>query len=107
MKVFSCPDEVKYEQLIWNSSNFGSMKEFNEKRNEENKKHQEKLKQWLIDSGYNGENTGKVYNHQVGDGYASYMFADGKTSCLIHLPYDDEYPYFYKKSDYDNFFIKE
>lgn len=57
-------------------------------------RHKELVKAWLIDAGYDGENTGRIYQTPVADGYAEYMFADRTVgresmSCLIHLPYGD------------------
>lgn len=44
------------------------------------------LKQWLLENGFTGPNTGELVSFGVGDGYATYMFADaGRRSCLIHM----------------------
>ena len=57
--------------------------------------HQEQVKAWLQANGYSGPRTGEVLSFGVGDGCASYMYADapGAKACLIHLPYGDAYQY--------------
>jgi hypothetical protein len=86
MKVYSCPDEVKWDEPDY--KNYDSDRE--QKREAE---HLEKLKAWLIEAGYNGKYTGEIVRFPRGDGYAQYMMADGKKSCLIHLPYGDAWDY--------------
>lgn len=50
--------------------------------------HKETVKQWLIENGYDGPNTGREYRSPVADGHARYMYADRKGSpILVHLPY--------------------
>lgn len=82
MKVCSLPEECpapepNYYDYDW-------------KREEaRQKEHSEQLKQWLLANGYSGKNTGEILMIGHADGYAQYMLAEGRTSCLIHLPYGD------------------
>ena len=62
-----------------------------EKAAADEEKHMADLKAWLIDEGYNGEHTGRIFKEPIADGYALYMVADGPTSALVHLPYGDAY----------------
>lgn len=82
MKVYGLPDEVPFAEPDY--KNYDPAKE--EAR--ENA-HSEALKKWLISAGYTGKHTGEIFSEPMADGYANYMFADGKTSALIHLPYGD------------------
>lgn len=84
MKVYSLPKEVPAPV-----PNYSDM----EKVFADEEKHKEQLKAHLIKTGFSGKNTGKTVRFQVADGYAVYMLAEGKTSCLIHLPYGDGYDY--------------
>ncbi len=86
MKVFTCPDEVPFPEPDYANYDTGR-----ERKREED--HQEKLAKWLRTHSWDGPHTGKIAMFPVGDGYACYMFADGKTACLIHLPYGDAYQY--------------
>lgn len=46
-------------------------------------------------------------NNYIFSGLSHVEMVDLLLDAYKLIPYDDEYPYFYKKSDYDNFFIKE
>lgn len=88
MKVYQAPDEVpspSISLLVSSNTNKPYEKACDD--------HREALKNWLKKSGYAGANTGKVVRFPVADGYAEYMLAEGKTSCLIHLDYYDGYRY--------------
>lgn len=82
MKVYSCPAEVPWAETDY--INYDPAKEASREL-----EHMIKLKEWLIQAGYTGKYTGEVLSEPRGDGYANYMMADGKKSCLIHLPYGD------------------
>jgi hypothetical protein len=86
MKVFSCPAEVPEPQPDY--KNYDRVKE-----QQAEDAHLEALKAWLVSKGYTGKHTGATVRFQVADGYAQYMLADGKSPCLIHLPYGDAYQY--------------
>lgn len=48
------------------------------------------LKGMLLEAGFTGPNTGRIYSTPRGDGYANYMFADApRQSCLIHMQHGD------------------
>lgn len=82
MKVYSLPKELPYE-VDYTNYDFKVVEQ-------KEKDHQESLKNWLIESGMSGPNTGRIYSTPRADGYANYMFADGGATCfLIHLPYGD------------------
>jgi len=54
--------------------------------------HAQQITQWCRENGYRGPRTGEIYQEQIADGYARYLFADaGPKSVLIHLPYGDGY----------------
>jgi len=90
MKVYSVPADVAYEPSFSFSDGdyFKKIMQYEEE-------HRETLKQWLIDAGYTGKETGSELRIPMADGYAVYMFADargsgtGLKSILIHLPYGD------------------
>lgn len=82
MKVYACPEECPAPEPDY--SNYDFAKE--QKRQDE---HQAKLKAWLQANGYSGKYTGEIYATPRGDGYAQYMVGDGRSFCLIHLPYGD------------------
>lgn len=86
MKVYSCPDECPAPTI-----DFANYDATEERRKEE--EHKQKLTAWLKDAGYTGAFTGETVSFPVADGYAIYMLADGKPSCLIHLPYGDGWHY--------------
>lgn len=86
MKVYSLPKEIPAPEVDYSNYN-------HEKVAADEAKHKADLKAYLIKGGYTGKNTGKTIRFQVADGYAVYMLAEGKTSCLVHLPYGDGYEY--------------
>lgn len=87
MKVYSAPEELKYEPDYTNydPTAFAEAEDM----------HREALVAWLREAGYTGKKTGAELQIPHADGYARYMFADargtgtGLKSCLIHLPYGD------------------
>lgn len=86
MKVYSCPEEVKFAEPDYRN--------FDLKVEEARiQKHKEDLKAWLIGQGYTGKNTGEVVSFPVADGYAQYMVGEARSLILIHLPYYDAYHY--------------
>ncbi len=87
MKVYACPPDVPAPEVDY--SNYDRAKV---ERDEE--AHTAQLKTWLQMRGYDGPNTGRIFSSPIADGYASYLFADGKgarESILVHLPYGDAY----------------
>jgi hypothetical protein len=87
MKVYAVPEQVHFAEPDY--TNYDSRRE--EQRETE---HKQRLKDWLVAEGYNGEHTGEVVRFSVADGYAQYMLADkGRNSFLVHLPYGDAYQY--------------
>lgn len=86
MKVYSCPTEVPPPVVDY--SNYDQKKEAEAENN-----HMAELKAWLIKHGYTGKRTGEIVRFPVADSYAVYMFAEGRQSALIHLPYADGYQY--------------
>jgi len=86
MKVYACPDEIPAPEIDFKSFDLKKLRADEEQ-------HQARLKAWLIARGYTGKNTGELVSFPVADGYAQYMFADGKSPALIHLPYGDAYQY--------------
>ena len=82
MKVYTCPAEVVLPETDFHNYDF-------KKRRAEEEAHCEQLKAWLVKAGYTGKRTGDILRVPRGDGYAQYMLADGRKSCLIHLPYGD------------------
>jgi hypothetical protein len=80
MKVYSSPVEApKFPSPF-------CMEEY-EKNNDE---YIAKVKKDLIDSGFTGKNTGKMFYMPIADGAAQYMYADApRRSCLIHLEVGD------------------
>jgi hypothetical protein len=86
MKVYGCPDEIPVPEIDFKNYN-------HERVLQQEADHAAKLKAWLIQQGYTGKHTGGIASFGVADGCAQYMLAEGKTSCLIHLPYGDAYNY--------------
>lgn len=86
MKVYSCPEEVKFAEPDYTKFDL----KVEETRVE---KHKEDLKTWLVGQGYTGKNTGEVVSFPVADGSAQYMVGEGRSLILIHLPYYDAYHY--------------
>lgn len=89
MKVYACPEECPTPQIDY--SNYD-----HDKETAREEKHTKELKEWLIEAGYKGPHTGKIYSTPIADGAALYMVADAKrgsglSSCLIHLEYGDAY----------------
>jgi hypothetical protein len=84
MKIFTCPKEVPAP--VPDYENYDSNKQMAAEE-----KHEADLKAWLKKHGYPGKYTGEIYSVGVADGSANYMVADGRTFCLIHLPYGDAY----------------
>ena len=82
MKVYACPAECPAPKPDY--ANYDRKKE-----EAAELRHQEELKAWLVGAGYKGANTGGILQIPHADGYAVYMLAEGKSSCLIHLPYGD------------------
>jgi hypothetical protein len=87
MKVYGIPEEVSFSAPDY----------LNYDRDREAAResaHKERLKEWLIAAGCDGERTGQTLSFAVADGYAQYMLADrGRQSYLVHLPYGDAYQY--------------
>lgn len=82
MKVYSCPNEVPAPQI--------DFKNYDQKKVEADERaHMEKLKDWLVGQGYKGPHTGGILALPWADGKAQYMFGDGRSPILIHLPYGD------------------
>jgi hypothetical protein len=86
MKVYTCPDECQAPTVDYRNYD-------GDKERAREAQHQVDLKAFLISAGYTGKHTGKIFRAGVADGYAEYMMADGRGSCLIHLPYGDGYQY--------------
>ena len=84
MKIFDCPNEIPAPQVDY--KNYDS-----DKNQRDEEEHGEQLKTWLKANGYPGKYTGEIFRVGIADGYAQYMVADGRTFCLIHLPYGDAY----------------
>lgn len=85
MKIYSVPEEIPAPQ-----PDYGKYDHEKEMAAEE--EHKKQLKQWLINKGYDGLNTGRIYSTHVADGYAQYMIGESeKVKILIHLPYGDAY----------------
>lgn len=82
MKVFTLPDQVKYDQ-----PNYADYDAAAERDREE--RHKGQLKDWLLANGWPGDRTGQILREPHADGYACYMYADGPKAALIHLPYGD------------------
>lgn len=86
MKVYGCPVAVPNYKFGMDFSQIEAMED----------EHAAKLKAHLIGIGYGGENTGKIVNFPIGDGYATYMVAESaRKFALIHVPYGDGYSYPY------------
>jgi hypothetical protein len=83
VKVYSLPE--KLEATI---PEFDIKTTYTDWENAE-REHREQVKQWLVDNGYTGKNTGRILYMPMADSHAEYMFAEGSKSCLIHLPYGD------------------
>lgn len=86
MKIYACPDECPAPRPDF--KNFDINREIARQES-----HQQELCEWLRANGHAGPHTGKIVMFPVADGYAKYMLADGRRSCLIHLPYGDAYQY--------------
>lgn len=84
MKIFTCPTQVPPPKPDYSNYN-------HEKAMLAEKDHENRLREWLKANGYPGKHTGLIYSVGVADGSADYMIADGRTFCLIHLPYGDAY----------------
>ncbi len=82
MKTVLLPKAMQYAEPDY--ANYDSD---SETRREE--QHIADLAQWLRQNGYAGPNTGRTLSVPRADGYARYMYADGRTPCLVHLPYGD------------------
>ena len=82
MKVYSLPKELTPPEPDYLNTSW-------DEQMREEEAHKETVKQWLIDEGFTGKNTGGILQMPMGDGYAMYMLAEGSKSCLIHLPYGD------------------
>lgn len=85
-KIYSSPSEVKLP-----SYDFKDVA--NWRKDEEN--YINELKQFLINNGFNGKNSGEVIKFPVADGYALYMVASMKPLQLIHLPLGDAWDFQY------------
>lgn len=78
MKVYAAPEHLEYRPDYRNYN-------YNVERQKE-KEAYVKLKEWLVENGYNGPLTGETVYYPVADGNAQYMIADaGRRSCLIHI----------------------
>ena len=86
MKVYTCPPSLPAPTIDYR--NYDSAKEIAAEQ-----EHSNKLKTWLKLNGCTGKYTGEIFSAGVADGCAQYMLADGRKSCLIHLPYGDAYQY--------------
>ena len=85
MKIYSMSEELM--EQIPEIDFKGSWQEYNARVEE----HQKLVEEWLRDVGYDGPNTGEIYQSQIADGYARYMIAEGPRTFLIHVCYDDGY----------------
>ena len=84
MKVYSTPKEVpdpKMDYVNFDMAKYEAALQA----------HGKALEAWLRKAGYTGKRTGMIVRFPMADGYAEYMLAEGKKSCLIHLPYGDAY----------------
>jgi hypothetical protein len=82
MKVYAAPEGIECN-TDYKNYNFET-----EKAREA--KYEADIKQWLLDEGYTGKHTGRIFHIPMGDGYARYMFADApRKSCLIHIATGD------------------
>lgn len=82
MKVYSIPEELaatvpNFMDLDWKAYDDAIAA------------HQESVAKWMRENGFPGKNTGRIYRTPRADGYANYMVAEGRSTCLIHLPYGD------------------
>ena len=85
MKIFSLPSELPTPEVDYRNYNADAEMAAQQK-------HQEQLKNWLIEHGYNKPLTGEILREPHGDGHALYMVADaGRQWGLMHLPYGDAY----------------
>jgi hypothetical protein len=91
VKVYRLPDEVPAPQPDYMNYN-------QEKEAAAEAAHQKALKAYYEARGYTGNNTGKIYQVGVADGYAQYMIFEAPRGSnlrekffLIHLPYGDAY----------------
>lgn len=86
MKVYNVPKETPVPKVDY--GNF----DLTQVRADENA-HQLRVRTWLLAHGWPGKRTGEIMSLPVADGAALYMYGDGVTPCLIHLPYGDGYQY--------------
>lgn len=86
MKVYSIPDEVPFTEPDYLNYDVDA-----ERKREE--AHQEALRVWIRENGFDGPDSGKILSMPHADGYARYMLAEGqgRRDCLLHLPYADAY----------------
>ena len=87
MKIFACPDECPAPVIDFTS--FDVVAEDAKDAKEE--AHKKDLKDFLINKGYSGKNTGREFRVPYADSCARYMFVEAPngSSFLIHLPYGD------------------
>jgi hypothetical protein len=85
VKIYGCPVEVPPPKY-----NFSDPWD---KYKKDEAQHKKDLETFLREKlHFNGQNTGRIYQEQVADGYAVYMVAEApKVFALIHLPYGDGY----------------
>jgi hypothetical protein len=86
MKVFQCPDECPEPTVDYRNFDL-------KKVQADEEAHKVALAEHLKKIGYTGKLTGEIVQYPVADGYALYMFAEGKKTVLIHLGYGDGYHY--------------
>jgi hypothetical protein len=90
MEIYSMPDKLLDTVPEFDIHEAYPWPEYTAKENE----HRQAVKNWLMESGYHGKNTGGILQMGIADGHAEYMLAEagrgtGLKSCLIHLPYGD------------------
>lgn len=87
MKVYSVDESVQKPVIDWSSYNWENVQK-------ENAAYRQRVKDWLISMGYTSLNTGRELHVPMGDGYASYMFAESENkrkSFLVHLEIGDNW----------------
>lgn len=85
MNMYEMPSQIPAPVVDYSNFNLQKMQE-------DEAKHQEALKQYLIELGYNKPLTGEILKEPIADGYALYMVVDaGREWGLMHLPYGDAY----------------
>ncbi len=83
MKVYKLPHTLPVPEIDY--AHFDMVKVSEQERD-----HAERVKAYLIERGYTGKNTGRIFREPFADGYAQYMFADiPRRPALVHLPYGD------------------